>query len=279
MKTFIRYPGNKSRHLKHILPHIPTDFKTYIEPFVGSGALFLSLKPRKWIINDKNTDLIILWNLVNDNPRYIIDFIRKFYTYFQTKLKTNEERLLYCRKKTEQLNNLDPSFKKSCTILVLTFCVYMGTLINKDRFYFNGLDNKIYYNKSLFFIKQEYFDRLLKAHRYLQESNGKIMNEDFKQVLSKAKKGDFVFLDPPYQEDHRYNFQYNINDRSESNIKFVDELKEELRILDRKGIKWLMTQADTEQIRKKYKEYSIISFPVYRLNNRTYKKELIIKNF
>ena len=41
MKTFIRYPGNKSRYLKYILPLVPKEYNTYIEPFVGSGALFL----------------------------------------------------------------------------------------------------------------------------------------------------------------------------------------------------------------------------------------------
>ena len=57
LKTFVKWSGNKSKHLKYILPHIPK-FERYIEPFVGSGALFLKLQPDKWIINDLNKDLI-----------------------------------------------------------------------------------------------------------------------------------------------------------------------------------------------------------------------------
>lgn len=46
MKTFINWQGNKTRYLKHILPLIPDNYNTYIEPFVGSGALLLKLEPK-----------------------------------------------------------------------------------------------------------------------------------------------------------------------------------------------------------------------------------------
>lgn len=61
MKTFIRRPGNKTKHLKHILPLIPDFTGTYIEPFLGTGALYLNLieqnqPPSICIINDLNKD-------------------------------------------------------------------------------------------------------------------------------------------------------------------------------------------------------------------------------
>jgi DNA adenine methylase len=44
LKTFIRWMGNKSKHLRHILPYIlpyiPDDYNTYYEPFIGSGRYF-----------------------------------------------------------------------------------------------------------------------------------------------------------------------------------------------------------------------------------------------
>ena len=60
MRSFIKWEGNKSHSLKHILPHIPK-YNTYYEPFLGSGALFLSLAPEKWVINDINKDLYSIW--------------------------------------------------------------------------------------------------------------------------------------------------------------------------------------------------------------------------
>lgn len=61
MKTFLKWSGNKTQHLNKIIQYVPKEFGTYIEPFVGSGAMFLKLQPKKWIINDINKDLINVW--------------------------------------------------------------------------------------------------------------------------------------------------------------------------------------------------------------------------
>ena len=61
MKTFIRWQGNKSSHINKFIKYIPQYTGTYIEPFVGSGALLLYLQPNKWIINDINKDLVSIW--------------------------------------------------------------------------------------------------------------------------------------------------------------------------------------------------------------------------
>jgi DNA adenine methylase len=73
MKTFIRWQGNKSKHIAKFQQFFPKSFDTYIEPFVGSGAVLLHLKPEKWIINDLNRYLISLWKLVRDNPRTLLN--------------------------------------------------------------------------------------------------------------------------------------------------------------------------------------------------------------
>ena len=78
MKTFTRQPGNKSRYIKFILPHIPKDYNTYYEPFVGTGALFLSLQPSKWIINDINDDLINLYIAVRDDLPNLLKSLKSF---------------------------------------------------------------------------------------------------------------------------------------------------------------------------------------------------------
>ena len=83
MKTFIRWQGNKSRHIIKFSKYIPDNFNTYIEPFIGSGALFLKLKPKKWIINDLNKDLINIWKNIKKNPTEIIKICVKFGKKFE----------------------------------------------------------------------------------------------------------------------------------------------------------------------------------------------------
>ena len=57
------------------------------------------------------------------------------------------------------------------------------------------------------------------------------------------------------------------------------ELKYELRDLDKKGVKWLMTQADTPEVRRLFSKYEVIYVPVYRRSTKQFKNELIIKNY
>lgn len=54
MKPILKYRGGKSNEIKFILPHIPKDYETYVEPFVGGGALYFYLEPNKAVINDIN---------------------------------------------------------------------------------------------------------------------------------------------------------------------------------------------------------------------------------
>ena len=58
MKPMIKYRGGKSKEIPQFLKHIPQFTGRYIEPFLGGGALFFYLEPKKSIINDINTRLI-----------------------------------------------------------------------------------------------------------------------------------------------------------------------------------------------------------------------------
>lgn len=121
-------------------------------------------------------------------------------------------------------------------------------------------------------------DNINMVSNYLRTSKGKITNDDYRKCLLAAKKNDFVFLDPPYIEDHKYDFKYNINENNLSKG-FVLELAEEVKKLDRKGVKWMMTQADTKYVRELFKEYNIMKYPVYRRQSNSHKYELMIKNY
>ena len=102
-------------------------------------------------------------------------------------------------------------------------------------------------------------------------------NKDYTKILTKAKKGDFCFLDPPYIEEHKYDFQYNLGEKLDKG--FLKELQREVAKLDKRGVRWLMTQADTPEIRRLFKPYKIEPFRVYRNKTKQYKNELLIRNY
>lgn len=275
MKTFIRWSGNKSRYLKHILSHIPPHFGTYYEPFTGSGALFLYIAPPQWVLNDMNTDLINIWLLVRNDPKFIIKGFKRFNTKFKSLSQT--EKVSHCRKLTNQLNILPFGPQRAINFILMKFCAYMSNILIDNKFYFNGLDINIQRSAKYHFLDQPYYDNLLEISTYLNKSNGVFHNKDYKAVLKLCKRNDFVFLDPPYVEEHNYRFNYNQGETLDQ--KFLQELLQEVQKLDRKNVKWLMTQADTKDVRSIFNSYNIIKYPVYRPSTKTWKNELIIKNY
>ncbi|ABC65324.1 conserved hypothetical protein [Aster yellows witches'-broom phytoplasma AYWB] len=74
MHKFINWVGCKKKLLPHLLLLIPKKFKNYYEPFLGTGALYLSLMPKKAVLNDNDTQLITIWKSVLYN---LPDFYNK----------------------------------------------------------------------------------------------------------------------------------------------------------------------------------------------------------
>ncbi len=109
------------------------------------------------------------------------------------------------------------------------------------------------------------------------KTNGKIYQKDYTYILDMTEKDDFVFLDPPYHEDKNYEFFYN---KDESiNYTFIERLKHNVQLLDNKRVKWLMTQADTKEVREVFRDYDIHTYKVYRASSKQYKTELVIRNY
>lgn len=275
MKTFIRWQGNKTKYLKHILPNIPEEYNTYIEPFLGSGALFLNLEPKNWIINDKNKDLINIWTTVKENPNYIINYFKTFSTKFLD--LDNFDKKNWCIKLTNKIETLPFNKERARSYLILKFCSYMGHFTKNGCFYFYGLDRDLSTKNISSFYTPNYFKNLKIVHQMLNDTDGKIFNKDYISILKKAKKNDFVFLDPPYIEETVYQYNYNTNELLD--YTFVDKLYDELEKLNEKGVKWLMTQTNNNYVKQKFKKYNISTYEVYRNITKSYKKELLIKNY
>lgn len=274
MKTFLKWSGNKTQHLNKIIQYVPKEFRTYIEPFVGSGAMFLKLQPKKWIINDINKDLINVWKNIQGNVNGVIRNLEEFESIFVKLPK--EDQLSMCRQITGRLNDLPFSLDRACAFMLMTMCSYNGNLLVKDRFYFGGLNMHITKRNKYYFLGKKQYDNLQNIHTFMRVS-GKLYNNDYKSILQKAKKGDFVFLDPPYVEDHYYGFKYNKDEKLDDT--FLFELCKEVKRLDKRGVKWLMTQADTRKVKNIFKDFKIKTFPVYRAIPKTYTNELIIMNY
>ena len=62
LSPIVKWAGGKEQELKYILPNVPDSFVRFIEPFVGGGAVYFSIKNKDMLINDKSVELISLYN-------------------------------------------------------------------------------------------------------------------------------------------------------------------------------------------------------------------------
>ena len=72
LSPIVKWAGGKEQELKYILPNVPRGFTRFIEPFVGGGAVYFSMKNKSMLINDKSVELIALYNNIKYNNK---DFI------------------------------------------------------------------------------------------------------------------------------------------------------------------------------------------------------------
>lgn len=267
LKPFLRWAGGKSRFISHLTKYFPQDFKErlFIEPFLGTGSMFLAVKPNKAILSDINGDLINCFICVKENPdlvrKYLVDFVnyhnKKF--YYKVRKKFNYSSL---------------SVKQAARFIYLNKTSFNGIFrVNK-----NGE-----YNVPYGYIRKP----VLPLNGELKKISGalkaaKIYNLDYSEILGKAESGNFIYVDPPYPPLNSTSF-FNHYSVDRFDYKKHLELSKQLNELKKKNCLILISNADTPEIRNLYKGWKIESIPVTRWvsckSKRIKVRELIIKNY
>ena len=73
----VKWVGGKRQLLSEIKPLIPKRITTYVEPFLGGGAVLFDMQPKKAVINDYNSELINVYKIVKDNPVKLLELLEK----------------------------------------------------------------------------------------------------------------------------------------------------------------------------------------------------------
>ena len=77
LQPFTKWTGGKRQLLSVIKSLMPDQYNNYFEPFVGGGALFFDLAPKKAYINDFNSELINCYQQIKKNPQILIELLAK----------------------------------------------------------------------------------------------------------------------------------------------------------------------------------------------------------
>lgn len=269
MHPFVKWAGGKRQYLPKILEQAPQEFNSYIEPFVGGGAVLFGLGHTPSYANDINSHLIHTYNEIKHNPNDLITMLTEY-----DSIPLNDEKFKEIRSKYNE-HILEGRYDTETAALFI--------YLNKHSF--NGLYrvNK----KGLFNVpwnKKEFvasFDRenILAISSFLQSVT--FSNTDFEEIALKAEKNDFVFFDSPYAPINPTSFtSYDkAGFKKEDHIRLSEVFKK----LDTRGVYCMLTNHNTDLIQDLYKDYNIEEINVRRSINSVASKrtgkELIIKNY
>jgi len=243
-KPFVKWVGGKRQllaqfRLMDLYPPDKFDISSgrYFEPFAGGGAVFFDLLPEKAFLSDLNNELVITYNVIKNNVDDLIKSLKKH--------KLDKEYFMKMRAK-------DP--KKLSDLAVASRFIYL------NRTCFNGMyrvNSKGGFNVPFGKYTNPLIcdeKNLVKASIALQ--NVEIVKQDYKEVLKQARKGDFVYFDPPYYPINKTSYFTSYTKES-----FLEKEQKELRDvfvkLTKKGCFVMLSNSDTPFINKIYSKIKI----------------------
>ena len=272
-KPFVKWAGGKRQVIDELKKYVPIEFDTYYEPFIGGGALLFELSPKRAVINDSNKELMNVYSVLCDEVKfnkmckvlnsYEINHSEEFYYDIRNK---DRNKVMYGR--------LSDYTRAARTIYLNKAC-------------FNGLyrvNSKNEFNVP--FGKKEKVNtydgsNLITVSNYLSMNDIRILSVDFEEAVKDAKRGDFVYFDPPYDSDTTtFNSYTEDGFGKEEQVRLSRVFKE----LDKRGVYVMLSNHNTMLINELYKGYNIHVIEAKRnINSKGNKRgkveELIITNF
>lgn len=250
-KPFVKWAGGKGNLLKTLELQLPKDFDeqinvTYVEPFVGGGAmLFHMIKNHpnitRAVINDINKDLIRCYQLIKDNPQELIKRLRIIENNFSHDDIKNKPELYYAYRDQYNRNDIN-SDERAALFIFLNHTCFNGLY----RVNASGDFNVPYGRHKRPVICNE--ELILEDHRLLSSIELTIREPgDYKQVVRNLsrKNPNFIYLDPPYRP-----LSVTSYFKEYSNSPFGDVQQEELKeFCDRlgaRGCQILLSNSDSK---------------------------------
>ncbi|STY30106.1 DNA adenine methylase [Legionella wadsworthii] len=249
IRPFLKWAGSKYNCLQNIIPFLPPG-KRLIEPFAGSGVIFMNTQYSSYLLAESNFDLISLYTTLQNQGKSFINFCEKFFCpEFNNKEKYYQIR--------SDFNTLANTPQKAAFFLYL------------NRHGYNGLcryNSKGIYNVPFGLYTKPYFPYKEMQFFYLKSQQAKFIHNDFRKTFEQAERGDVIYCDPPYVplSEKSPHLPYTKKIFTTEDQIELTELAQETAA---KGIPVILSNHDTEFTRYHYRKAEIISFPVSRFIN------------
>lgn len=246
-KPFLKWAGGKSQLINDIRTALPTELTsqkfTYVEPFVGSGAILFWIlenfpNVERAIINDINADLTNTYKVIAENPEKLIAILDEFQKLYYTFEIDAEGRKAYYMQQRALFNERSTNKETQAALFIFL-----------NRTCFNGLFRV---NKSNGFnvpmgsyIKPMICDadNILAVSKVLQRVE--ILTGDYKETLKHAEHPALFYFDPPYKPLSKTS-SFNSYAKDDFGDNEQIQLRDFCKTLDEQGHYWLLSNSDVK---------------------------------
>jgi DNA adenine methylase len=268
--SLIKWAGGKKQLLEQFKKFFPETIRYYFEPFMGGGTVaFFLLKThpeiKKVYLSDINEELIITYNVVKNSVNELLDLLKIY--------KQKHSKEFYYIMRADDVKKLTP-------LQIAARFIYL------NKTCFNGLyrvNSKGQFNVPIGSYKNPNIcdeENLREISQLLQKDDIKV--NSFYDAVKDAKKGAFIYFDPPYYPLKKESFTtYTKDNFLEKEQKKLAEL---FKNLDKRGCKIMLSNSDSDFIKNLYKDYNIHFVKATRMINcdatkRGQINEVVITNY
>ena len=270
----LKWVGGKRQLLEDLVKLLPQkNISTYCEPFVGGGALLFHLQPNTAYVNDINSELICVYEIIKKDVKSLINALEEFQNepdYFYAVRDWDRD-----KEKYSSLSDVE----KAARILYLNKTCYNGLFRVNSAGEFNSPFG-YYRNPNIVNAPT-----LLAVSNYLNTATVHLTSYDYAEILEGLPKGTFVYLDPPYDP---------VSDTSSFTgyAKGGFSREEQIRLreccddLHKRGIKFMLSNSATDFIKEQYAkpDYNITIVQAKRAINSDVTKrgevdEVVVRNY
>jgi DNA adenine methylase len=232
---FLKWAGGKTSLLPELRRHVPARYRRYHEPFVGGGALFFAVAPRRALLSDSNGELVHCYLQVRDDVHGVLAALARH---------------VYERTHYQNVRALEPHG--------LTAAERAARFIYLNKTCFNGLwrvNRAGRFNVPIGrYTNPRFYDpaALIAASNALGRTE--LLHASFEDAVARAAPGDFVYLDPPYDP---VSATSSFASYTADGFTWDDQkrLSRACIALDRRGVRFLLSNSATERIRELYRGF------------------------
>ena len=218
------YQGSKRTIARHILPFVPSDTTRLVEPFCGSGAVSIAAAyhglANTFLLNDTNSPLMNLWSWILERPEDLAEGYEKLWNA----QRPNRKEFFF------QIRDEFNSFHRPDHMLYLLARIVKGSV----RYSAEGAFNQSADNRRWGMRPGKMRHQILGVSSLLRGKTS-LSATDFRDVVFDAKRGDLIYMDPPYQGTSA------ARDRKYYNSLAYDEFVETLSAMNNESLSYIVS--------------------------------------